>query len=173
MAYTDFTELPFANGARKAYLMPILGHQSKLVYGWAIADRADTQTALRAWASAKNTFQALAIPYAGMIVHHDQDPVYTGYGWTDQLLVQDKVRLSYALNGAKDNPQMESFFSRFKTEGESLFLTAETLPELRGVVAERMAYYNLERRHSGLDYMSPLAYLAQVRQGVGCQGTGP
>ena len=172
VAYTDFTELRFANGSRKAYLMPILGHQSKLVYGWALADRADTRTALRAWASAKVTFEALVIPYAGMILHHDQDPVYTGYGWTHQLLVQDQVRLSYALNGAKDNPQMESFFSRFKAEGESLFLTAETLPELQMVVTERMAYYNLDRRHSALGYLSPLAYLAQVRSDVGGQGPG-
>lgn len=172
VAYTDFTELPFANGARKAYLMPILGHQSKIVYGWAVSERANTRTALRAWTKAKETFQALAIPYAGMIIHHDQDPVYTGYGWTGQLLVKDKVRLSYALNGAKDNPQMESFFSRFKAEGESLFLPAETLPELRAVVTERIAYYNLERRHSSLGYLSPLAYLAYVRNGAGCQGTG-
>jgi len=172
VAYTDFTELPFANGRRKAYLMPILGHQSKIVYGWATADRANTQTALRAWARAKETFQALAIPYAGMIIHHDQDPVYTGYGWTGQLLLKDEVRLSYALNGAKDNPQMESFFSRFKAEGESLFLNAQTLPELRAVVTERISYYNQQRRHSSLGYVSPLAYLARVRNGVGCQGTG-
>lgn len=39
-----------------------------------------------------------------MIVHHDQDAVYTGYSWTGQLLLQDKVQLSYALDGAKDNP---------------------------------------------------------------------
>lgn len=152
--------------------MPILGHQSKIVYGWGVGPRANTQTALLAWDRAKATLQEVAISYAGMIIHHDQDPVYTGYDWTGQLVLKDQVRLSYALDGAKDNPQMESFFSRFKAEGESLFLNAETIKELRTVVAERIAYYNLERRHSSLGYLSPLAYLAQVRSGSDWKGTG-
>ena len=48
-----------------------------------------------------------------MIVHHDRDPVFTGYGWTGQLLLSDSIMLSYALGGAKDNPEMESFFPSF------------------------------------------------------------
>lgn len=35
VAYTDFIELVYANGQRKAYLMPIIGHRCKLVYGCA------------------------------------------------------------------------------------------------------------------------------------------
>ena len=34
--YTDFTELPFANGSRGAYLIAIIGHVSKMAYGWAV-----------------------------------------------------------------------------------------------------------------------------------------
>lgn len=62
------------------------------------------------------------------------------------------MRLSYALNGAKDNPEMESFNGRFKPEGHSLFLDAHDIAELRTVVAERMQYYNSERRHSSIGY---------------------
>lgn len=119
--------------------------------------------ALKAWEAAKATFQQLAIPHAGMIVHHDQDSVYTGYRWTDQLLLQDRAHLSYALNGAKDNPEMESFNGRFKTEGRSLFLDAQTLSELRAVVREQMRYYNTERRHSSLGYLPPLTYIERAR----------
>jgi hypothetical protein len=36
----------------------------------------------------------------GMILHQDQDPVFTSYMWTAQLLRKDSVRLSYALRGA-------------------------------------------------------------------------
>jgi hypothetical protein len=46
-----------------------------------------------------------------MIVHHDQDAVYTGDTWAGLLLLNDKVQLSYALDGAKDKPAMESFNS--------------------------------------------------------------
>lgn len=161
VAYTDFTELVYAYGQRKAYLMPILAHQCKLVYGWAVAEQANTTLALEAWRQAKQSCQYYGLAYRGLIIHHDQDPVYTGYGWCEQLLVVDQVRLSYALQGAKDNPLMESFNGRFKTEGRSLFLEAASLLELQAVVAAQMHYHNTERRHSSLGNMSPLAYLRQ------------
>ena len=144
-------------------LMPLIGHVCKMAYGWAVGAHADTTLALEAWQAAQATFHELRISPADMIVHHDQDPVYTGYGWSAQLLLKDQARLSYALNGAKDNPQMESFIGRFKTENHSLLLEAADLPELCSVVTEQMLYYNTQRRHSSLGYMSPLAYIKQVR----------
>jgi hypothetical protein len=36
--------------------------------------------------------------------------------WTGRLLLQDHLRISYTLDGAKDNPARESFISRFKNE---------------------------------------------------------
>lgn len=163
VAYTDFTELLYADGTRKAYLMPIVGHDCKMTFGWAVGERANTTLALAAWQRAKETFRQHTIPYEGMIVHHDQDPVYTGYGWTGHLLLEDHARLSYALNGARDNPEMESFFSRFKAENHSLLLDAQNLSELAEVVCQRMVYYNTERRHSSIGYLSPLAYIEQMR----------
>lgn len=161
--YTDFTELVYADGARKAYLMPIIGHACKMAFGWAVGRNANTTLALKAWHEAKVTFRRLSISFEGMIVHHDQDSVYTSYGWNSQLLLEDKARLSYALNGAKDNPEMESFNGRFKTENRSLFLDAQSVDELRNIVAQRMDYYNTERRHSSLDYVAPLLYIQQMR----------
>jgi len=159
VVYTDFTELRYADGTRKAYLMPIIGHACKLAFGWAVGQSTNTNLALKAWEQAKATFQQLSVPYQGVIVHHDRDSVYTGYGWSSQVLVKDKARLSYALNGAKDNPEMESFNGRFKTENRSLFLDAQNVSELRKIVTQRMHYYNTHRRHSSLDYISPQAYI--------------
>ena len=79
------------------------------------------------------------------------------------MLLKDGVRVSYALEGAQDNPEMESFIGRFKEENLPLFLDAESLPRLTMVVDERMRYYNTERRHSALSYLSPLAYIQRVR----------
>jgi len=163
VAYTDFTELVYAEGRRKAQLIPIIGHICKVVYGWAVGERATTELALAAWAQAKKTFGEQVIPYRGMIIHHDRDPVFTGYGWTAQLLLEDGVRISYALRGAKDNPEMEGFISRFKEENRSLLLNAQTLRELQEVVAERMIYYNSERRHSRTNYLAPLTHLENLR----------
>ncbi len=165
VAYTDFTELVYASGRGKAYLMPIIDHASKLVLGWAVGPRTNTELALTAWTKAKEILRTLQVDYTGLIVHHDQDAVYTSYAWTGQLLRKDQVRLSYALGGAKDNPEMESFNGRFKTENQSLFLEAETLTQLRDIVADRIEYYNTDRRHSSLGYLSPLAFIKQWRSG--------
>lgn len=163
VVYTDFTELLYAQGQRKAYLMPIIGHTSKVVWGWAVGRHANTDLALAAWAQAKVTFTKLQVDYTGLIMHHDQDAVYTSHAWLDQLLLQDQVRPSYALAGAKDNPAMESFNGRFKGENAQLFMEAQTLAELQQLVTERMTYYNTERRHSTLGYLSPLAFIRQQR----------
>ena len=69
-------------------------------------------------------------------------------------MLEDRVRLSYALNGAKDNPEMESFNGRFKGEGRSLFLDVQSLGELQAVVERCMRYDNTVRRHSSLDYQA-------------------
>jgi transposase InsO family protein len=163
VVYTDFTEALYADGRRKAFLMPIVGHTSKMAFGWSVGESADTTLALRAWERAKDTFRRLAIHYSGMIMHHDRDSVFTGYTWTAQLLLEDGLQLSYALRGAKDNPEMESFNGHFKSEGHSLLLEAQTLADLKEVVGQRMDYYNTERRHSSIGYVPPLTYIRRAR----------
>jgi putative transposase len=163
VVYTDFTEILYADGRRKAILMPIIGHVSKMAFGWAVGQSRGTILALQAWERAKETFRRMGISYAGMIMHHDQDSVYTSYEWTSQVLVKDKARLSYALGGAKDNPEMESFNGHFKGEAHSLFLQAQSLDELIAVVDDRMGYYNTVRRHSSISYMAPLMYIKKTR----------
>jgi transposase InsO family protein len=162
VAYTDFTEITYADGRKKAYLIPIIDHASKLVLGWAVGERAVTSLALEAWERAKLTLASYGAQRKGLILHHDQDPVFTGYRWTRQLLLQDHVRISYALQGARGNPEMEGFNSRFKTENRSLLLDARTLRELTALVAERMRYFNGERRHSAINYRAPVAHIATL-----------
>jgi transposase InsO family protein len=155
VVYTDFTELRYAGGTQKAYLMPIIGHASKFAFGWAIGKNANRSLALMAWDRAKKMMQELDIEPAGMVMHHDQDPVYTSYAWTGRLLLQDHLRISYTLDGAKDNPEVESFISRFKNENRSLLLDAPTIETLAKVVNVRMHYYNDVRRHSVLNNQPP------------------
>ena len=159
VAYTDFTELVYAGGRRKAHLIVIVDHATKVAPGWALGERAITPLALEAWERARKSLFDLGIDRAGLILHQDQDPVFTSYAWTSRLLLDDAVRLSYTLRGAQDNPEMEAFFSRFKTENRSLFLEATDPGELRTLVRDRMDYYNRERRHSALGYVAPLRYV--------------
>ena len=159
--HTDFTELVYANG--KAQLMALVDHTSKVVPGWALGLHADTALALRAWTAARRWLQRHGWPVDGIIVHHDQDSVYTGYGWTGQLVLRDRVQLSYALDDCRDNTEMESFHSRFKSENRSLLVEAASFAELARIVGQRIAYYNRRRRHSALGNQAPLAFLADLK----------
>jgi putative transposase len=161
--YTDFTQVEYAQGRKKAQLMPIIEHQAKVAVGWAIGKTANTQVALAAWEKVRQTTKQLKFKLKGIIVHHDRDPVYTGYEWLGQLLLIDQCQISYALRGAKDNPEMESFNSHFKGENQTLFWECETLAELIRVVDEQMKYYNQHRRHSSIGNQAPLTYLKQKR----------
>lgn len=164
ISVTDFSEIPYAGGARKMQLMPLVDYQTKIVLGWALGESANTEIALKAWSRAKEMLKSLDHSIKGIIVHHDQDPVYTGYRWGYQLLIKDKARLSFTENGAKDNTTMESFFGRFKEENLSLFLDAQTPEELRSIVKEQIVYYNTRRRHSSLGNIPPIAYFKRMRK---------
>lgn len=164
VAVTDFSEIPYAGGTKKMQLMSIIDYTGKIVLGWALGESANTEIALKAWNMAKEMIRSLSYPVEGIIVHHDQDPVYTGYRWGYQLLIRDKARLSFTENGAKDNTTMESFFGRFKEENLSLFLDAKTPEELRSIVKEQIVYYNTKRRHSSLGNIPPIAYFKRMRK---------
>lgn len=161
--YTDFTELRHTDGRRKAQLMPIIDHVTKLVLDWAVGERAVTELVLAAWNKATGAVRAYGVSLEGLIVQHDQNPVFTSYSWTSKLLLKDQARISYALHGARDNPEMEGVNSRFKSESRSLLLDAHTLDQLEAVVAGRMAYHNNLRRHSSLGNRAPANNVATLQ----------
>lgn len=108
VCYTDFTEILYANGQRKAYFMPIVGHGCKVVYGWALSHSPNRAAARKAWNRVKVTLQTHGIEWHDMIMHHDQDSVYTSYDWTGQLLPQVQVRLSRPFQPGQVNPSMRA-----------------------------------------------------------------
>lgn len=159
MLVTDFTELRYGNGSRRAQLIAFQDPESAWVPGWAVGPSADRTLALRAWERVVASFEHVDRPLAGVVVHQDQDPVFTSYDWLRALLIDAGVLVSYSENGAKGNPWIESLWARFKGENGSLIAEAATLSELRDVVGAQVVYYNCERRHSALGYVSPVDFL--------------
>jgi putative transposase len=159
--YTDFSEIVYDGGRRKAYLIVLLDHASKVVPGWALGAGPTTETALKAWAMTKRTLAEHGVSIGGMVVHQDQGSAFISYSWTGQLLLDDKVNISYSLDGAKGNTYMESFFGRFKEENEDVLDAAESYGDLISVLTERIAFHCQGRRHSSLGYLSPAEYLSQ------------
>ena len=156
---TDFTELVYAGGEQKAWLMALVDIASRWAGGWAVASRRNRETALGALGNLRRSMGDRDLSLEGVVIHHDRDSVYTSYDWLRQVLSVDRGRLSYAQHGARDNPWIESFWGRFKTENASLLWEAETLDEVVEIVGRQMVYYNRERRHSALHYQPPEEFL--------------
>lgn len=156
---TDFTELRYAGGDRKAWLMAFVDLDSAWVPGWATGPSANRPLALEAWSRVTAAFSRHGRDTTTTFIHSDLDPVFTSYDWLEALLLDAGARVSYSERGARDNPWIESFWARFKQENHSLLLEAATLDELRRLVDQQMRYYNRERRHSAVGNKPPLAYL--------------
>jgi len=139
--------------------MAMIDSGSGWIAGWAVGKTAKAELALRCWEAAKENLAKVGQhPPQGLIVHHDQDTVYTSYRWLRQLLMVDKAVVSYCERGTKDTPWMESFWGHFKVKNSS-FLEAATLEELEWVIGNQVKYAGHERRHSRLDYRSSMHYL--------------
>ena len=119
------------------------------------------------WCLANKTLERYGVETEGILVHHDQHGIYLGHGWFYKLAVRDKVRASYAENGAKGNVHMESFNGRLKSENRLLFWEQDDLASLKKVVCQRLRYYNHVRRHSALGNKSPIRYLKEKRKTSG------
>jgi len=159
--YTDFTELPFDRGQQKAHLMPLVDHCSKYVVGWAVARAKNSTLALDAWRRARQNLRYFGCDFSTIVVHHDQDGVYTGHEWLRQIRLVDQVRVSFTLNGARGNTEMESFNSHFKVENSSILWDQKDLAGVIRVVQRRILYYNDIRRHASLGNIAPAQFLKQ------------
>jgi len=114
---TDFTEVTYAGGSRKAHLMAVLDLESKYVPGWAVGPSANRKLAMRCWEQVRERMTSLGEELDEKIIHHDLDSVYTSYRWLRATLLDDGLRVSYSENGAKGNPWIESLWGRTKASG--------------------------------------------------------
>lgn len=162
---TDFTELKYQSGTKKAYLMAFIDIVSKWCAGWAVGSSPNTELALTAWHDARENLLKRRGTLAGVVIHNDMDSVYTSYDWIRTLLLMDGVRVSYSERGARDNPWVESFWGRLKVENRSLFHEAADMADLTEIVDGRLKYYNEERRHTALGNRTPQSALEDILTG--------
>lgn len=159
---TDFTELLYQQGHKKAWLMALLDINTRWIGGFEVASNRNRALALSSLNQLQNNLASWNRKLSDILIHHDRDSVYTSHDWLYRVLIEEQAGISFAMNGAKDNPWIESFWGRFKTENHSLIFQAQTLEELQDVIWMQMRYYNLDRRHSALDYRTPLQVVQEV-----------
>jgi transposase InsO family protein len=149
---TDITYIPTSEGW--LYLAVILDLWSRFAVGWAISARVTRELTLNALRMAL----ARRRPPLGLLHHSDRGSQYAS-GDYQAALAQHGIVGSMSRRGdCWDNAVAESFFATLKVE-----LVHEAAWKTRAAArAEIFAYiegfYNGQRRHSALDYLSPRAF---------------
>lgn len=149
---TDITYIPTRQGW--LYLAVVLDLFSRRVVGWSMSQRIDQPLVERAITMAIQQKPATA----RVLLHSDRGSQYAAHA-TRELCGEHQITQSMSRRGnCWDNAPSESFFSTLKREliGRYLYATAE---EARGSIFEYIeVFYNRERRHSTIGYLSPIEF---------------
>jgi transposase InsO family protein len=148
--------LPRRFGGRFGYLAMLMDLFSRRIVGWEYGESMGEELVLGALKRALRDRQ----PPAGLIHHSDRGSQYAA-GRYREVLRRSRIRQSMSAAGnCYDNAFMESCFGTVKTELELVEYSSswEAVREIRSYVS----YYNLERRHSSLGYVSPAEFEEQM-----------
>jgi len=143
-----------ATGSGWLYLAVLLDLYSRRVVGWAMSERIDQQLVLDALIMALGQCR----PESGLIHHTDQGRQYSSTAYVEMLKKHGMVQSMSRRGNCYDNAVAESFFGSLKNElvNHCSFKTRE---EARTAVFEYIeVFYNRQRRHQSLAYVSPVDY---------------
>ncbi len=149
---TDITYLWTREGW--LYLAVILDLFSRRIVGWSMSEHITRQLTLDALEAALRDRQ----PAAGLLHHSDRGSQYASGDYQALLAAHGLVGSMSRRANCWDNAVAESFFSTLKIE---LAHDADwaTRADARAAVFEYLeVFYNGQRRHSALGYLSPVAF---------------
>ena len=152
----DITFVPTREGW--LYLAVLLDLYSRQVVGWAMGERQNRQLAIDALVMAIERRQ----PKPGLLHHTDQGLLYATPDYRAILKAHHMMASMSNKGDCYDNAVAESFFSGLKNEllWDRNFRTRS---EARSAIFEWIeVFYNRERRHETLDYVSPVRYEEQT-----------
>lgn len=137
------------------YLCSILDVYSRRFLGWSLADHLRTELCLDALDAAAMVRGKHC--FFGTVLHSDHGCQYTAEAFKKRCEQLGIVQSMGTVGDSYDNAMMESAWSSLKRElvYETHFATRE---EARRAVFEWIIWYNSERLHSSIDYMSPMEF---------------
>ena len=148
----DITYIPTREGW--LYLAAVEDLFSRRVVGWSIADHLESRLVVDALELAVQR----RLPGEGLLAHSDRGSQYASEHY-QLLLAKHGIACSMSRKAdCWDNAPMESFFASLKKE---LVHDADfaTKAEARAALVEYIeVFYNNQRRHSSLGYVSPAEY---------------
>lgn len=147
----DISYVPLRYG-RFAYLAMLMDLFSRRILAWDLQMHMAEPLVLAALLQAIESRQ----PPPGVIHHTDRGGQYAGAEYRNVLRRADFRQSMSRAGNCYDNAFMESCYGTVKTELE--LTEYDNINEARREIASYVAYYNLERRHSQLKYLSPSAF---------------
>jgi putative transposase len=151
----DTTEILTGNG--KLFLAVVLDLFSRYVVGWALSASNDRFLTMKALDMAIRR----RCPEAGLLHHSDQGSTYASEDYQKVLSAHSIVCSMSRKGNVFDNAAMESWNSTLKSElGERFETHAAAKDQLFDYIE---VFYNQQRRHSALGYVSP-AEFEQLRR---------
>jgi putative transposase len=137
------------------YCAVVVDTYSRRVVGWSIADHLRTELVVDALEMACLRRRGRT---AGTVVHSDHGSQYTSWAFGQRLRTAGLLGSMGSIGDCFDNALAESFFSSLQVELLDRHRW-RTRQELANAIFEWIeAFYNPVRRHSGLDYLSPVDY---------------
>ena len=136
------------------YLAAVLDLWTRKVVGWSMSQRIDSRLVVDALEMAISR----EFPDAGLVAHSDRGVQYASEHYQG-VLTQHDIECSMSRRGnCWDNAPMESFFATLKKE----LVHHETYANREAARVSLFDYievfYNRERQHSALGYVSPLTF---------------
>jgi putative transposase len=167
----DFTYVWTASGF--CYVSFITDVYSRRILGWRVSMRKTTDLVSAALAQALATRRRASSSFTarGLIHHSDAGSQYTALAFTEELIEAGIAGSIGTVGDALDNALMESTIGLYKTElivPYSVGRNWDGLREVERETAEWVRWYNRERIHSSIEYLTPIerehAYAETIAQ---------
>ena len=136
------------------YTATVIDLHSRKVVGYAVADHMRTSLIVEALAAALLT----RTPPKGVIFHSDRGCQYTSKEFADFCAINGVRRSMGRRATCYDNAVAESFFGTYKKELIHTRPWNDLTEVQRHTFLWIESYYNRRRRHSTLNYLTPLEY---------------
>jgi putative transposase len=139
------------------YLAVLLDAHSRRVVGWAMADHLRTELALDALALALQRRQ----PMRGLVHHTDRGSQYTAAAYQATLVTHGVICSMGRSGECLDNAMAAGSFATLKAEMANTRIWPSHAAARLAIFAWIAVWYNRQRRHSTLGYLTPVALEAQ------------
>lgn len=144
----DITYVPLRRGGF-CYAALLMDRFSRMIVGWNLLDNMSEQLILSVLRNSIHERQ----PLPGLIHHSDRGGQYASHAYRAVLRRAGMLQSMSREANVYDNAFMESCFGTIKTELE--MVDYESIAQAIREFGEYIRYYNLERKHSSLGYLTP------------------